>query len=78
MDLCSGYHQIAVDEESSRLLVITIPSERFKMRVLAQGISSASDIFNLLTETSKNMDDLLVFGDSLLEVKDKVYNIGQN
>ena len=53
-------------------------SERFKMRVLAQEISSASDIFNLLTETSKNMDDLLVFGDSLLEVKDKVYNIGRN
>ena len=57
-------------------------SERFKMRVLAQEISSASDIFNLLTETSKNMDDLLVFGNSLLEVRggviiNKQENLGQ-
>ena len=50
------------------------------MKVLAQGISSASDIFNLLTDGDtrydsqmlKHMDDLLVFGDSLKEVKEKI------
>ena len=70
IDLCSGYHQIPVWEDSSRLLVIMTPSGRFRMRVLPQEISS-SDIFNLLTncdsETLKNMDDML-------EVKEKVEN----
>ena len=46
--MCSGYHQIAVDEESSMLLVFATPVGGFKMKVLAQGITSASDIFNLL------------------------------
>ena len=78
--MCSGYHQIAVDEESSKLLVIATPAGRFKVKILAQGITSASDMFNLFTDGNtrfgsrilKNMDDLLIFGDSLKEVKEKV------
>ena len=50
------------------------------MKVLAQGISSASNISNPLTDRYtrfasqmlKNMDNLLIFGDSLKKVKEKV------
>ena len=50
------------------------------MKVLAQGISSVSDISNILTDRDtrfalrmlKNMDNLLIFGDSLKKVKEKV------
>ena len=80
LDMSSGYHQIAVDEESSKLLVIATPAGRFKVKIAAQGITSASDMFNLFTDGNtrfgsrilKNMDDLLIFGDSLKEVKEKV------
>ena len=74
LDLCSGYHQIAVYEESSGLMV-----NHNKMKVLAKGISSARDIFNLLTDGDirldsqmlKNMDNLLILGDPLLEINRK-------
>ena len=67
-----GYQQIAVNEESFKLLVIATPAGRYMMKVLAQGITSASNIFNLLTDGDtrfdanilKNMDDLLMFADS--------------
>ena len=80
MDLTSGYHQIPLDEESQNLLVIATPMGRFKYLVLAQGVCSASDIFNFLTdgtmrydgsESIKNMDDILLFGRSLEELKKK-------
>ena len=48
IDLVSGYSQVPVDEESSELLVIATPSGRFRYRVLAQGITCASDIFNVV------------------------------
>ena len=68
MDLTSGYHQIPIDKESQDLLVISTPVGRFKYLVLAQGVCSASDIFNFLTDSSmryerseaiKNMDNVL-------------------
>ena len=71
MDLTSGYHQISLDKESQNLLVISTPMWRFKYLVLAQGVCSASDIFNFLTdgsmrydgsEATKNMDDVLNTG----------------
>ena len=78
MDLTSGYHQIPIDKESQDLLVIsTTPMGRFKYQVLAQGVCSASDIFNYLTDGSmrydgsesiKNMDDVLLFGRTLEEL----------
>ena len=51
IDCVAGYHQIPITEESSNLLVIAIPAGRFTMKVLAQGVSSASDIFNIITDS---------------------------
>ena len=54
---------------------------RFKYLVLAQGVCSASDIFNFLTdgtmrydgsESIKNMDDISLFGRTLEELKKKL------
>ena len=54
---------------------------RFKHLVLAQGVCSASDIFDFLTDGSmrydgsesiKNMDDVLLFGRTLEELKQKI------
>ena len=83
LDLTSGYHQIQVDEESSNLLVISTPMGRYKFTVLAQGVCSSSDIFNYLTDGSlrhdnsgalKNMDDVLIHGKTLKELKEKLEN----
>ena len=63
MYLTSGYHQIPLDEESQNLLC------------------SASDIFNFLTdgemrydgsEAIKNMDDILLHGQTLEELEKKL------
>ena len=81
MDLTSGYHQIPIDKESQDLLVISTPMGRFKYVVLAQGVCSASDIFNFLTDGTmrydesvsiKNMDDILLYGRSLEELQKKL------
>jgi hypothetical protein len=81
MDMTSGYHQIRVDKESSNLLAISTPMGRYKFTVLAQGVCSSSDIFNFLTDGSccrdnsgalKNMDDVLLHGRTLEELKMKL------
>ena len=82
-DMTSGYHQIRVDEESSNLLAISTPMGRYKFTVLAQGVCSSSDIFNYLTDGSfrrdnsgalKNMDDVLLHGKTIEELKGKLEN----
>ena len=78
----SGYHQVAVDYASADLSVISIPSGRYRMKVFAQGMSSASDILNIATDGStrmddnviKNMDDICVFADSLPDLE-KIINV---
>ena len=81
MDLTSGYHQIPLDEESQNLLCISTPMGRYKYLVMAQGVCSASDIFNFLTDGSmrydgseaiKNMDDILMHGQTLEELEKKL------
>ena len=66
-----------LDEESQNLLVISTSIGRLKYLVLAQGVCSASDIFNFLTdrtlrydgsESIKNMDNILLYGRSLEEL----------
>ena len=78
LDLISGYYQVRVDEESQNILCITTPKGRHKYTVLGQGITSAPDIFNYLTNGNlktnglnciKNMDDLLIFSDTLEGLK---------
>ena len=80
IDCVAGYHQIPITPESSNLLVIATPAGRFRMKVLAQGVSSASDIFNIVTDSStrldsnviKNMDDLAFFSDNLVDLEKHV------
>ena len=76
--MTSGYHQVRVDQESQNLLSITTPMGRYRYTILAQGISSASDIFNLLTDGDlrinslnaiKNMDNVLLFSETLEGLK---------
>ena len=78
LDLTTGYHQVRVDQESQNLLCITTPMGRYRYTVLGQGITSASDIFNLLTDGDirysgiqviKNMDDILIYSDTLEGLK---------
>ena len=81
LDLTSGCHQIRIDEESQNLLGITTPMGRHKYTVLAQGITSAPDIFNYLTDGSmrydglgciENMDDVILYGKTIKELKEKL------
>ena len=57
---------------------MTTPMGRYKYTVMAQGITSASDIFNFLIDDdlringmncSKNMDDLLLYSETLEGLK---------
>ena len=81
MDPTSGYHQIPIDEESQNLLFISTPMGRYRFTVLTKGVCSASDIFNFLTDGSmrydgseaiKNMDDILLCGCTIKELKKKL------
>ena len=74
-DPISGYHQIRVDEESSKLLNIVTQMGNYCFTVLGQGICSSQDLFNYITDGGtkldedfqvlKNIDDFLVFSDML-------------
>ena len=64
-----------VDEESLKLLNITMQRGNFRYTVLGQGLCSSQDLFNLITDGStkidlefnilKNVDDFCVFSDTL-------------
>ena len=67
-------------DSTSDFLVIATPAGRLRMKVLAQGVTSASDIFNIVTDSStrldsnvvKNMDDLAFFADTLEDLEKHV------
>ena len=61
IDMVSGYHQCAVDDASSDLVVIENNSGRYRLKVLAQGVSSASDVFNIVTDRSTTYIYLLIY-----------------
>ena len=70
-DAISGFHQVAVDPESSKLLNITTQMGNFRYTVLGQGLCSSQDLFNWITAGStqtdpdfnilKNVDDFCLF-----------------
>ena len=70
IDLSSGYHQLTLHEDDRDLFAIILPQGKFRYRVLPQGISPASDLFNIMTDEDirnkpgffKNMDDVLTTG----------------
>ena len=70
LDASSGYWQIKVDQESSKLLSFTTPFGRYRFKRLPYGIHSASEIFqasvaNILSDiegSSNSQDDIIIWG----------------
>ena len=73
LDMCSGYHQVAVHPDDRGLLTVICQQGRFKYNCLSQRITSASDLFNMCSDGDsrfnelwqsmiKNMDDVLFAG----------------
>ena len=81
LDMVSGYHQVAVDERDRHLLTVFSTQGRFQYNSLSQGLCSASDLFNYLSDGKvrydrcwrkilKNMDDVLFSAESLKELEE--------
>ena len=72
LDCTSGYWQIKVDEESSRLLCFNTPFGRYCFKRLPFGIHIASEIFQ------QKMEDLLVGLDGVANAQDDIIVWGSN
>merc|ERR1712215_327267 len=78
-DATSDFHQIRVDESSSKLMTIVTQFGTYRYTVLGQGICSAQDLFNYITDGStileaefkvlKNIDDFLLYGNTLEDLE---------
>ena len=81
-DATSGFHQIRVDESSSRLMTIVTQFDTYSYTVLGHGICSAQDVFKFITDGSnkldadfkvlKNVDDFLLYGTSLKDLEAQI------
>ena len=81
-DAISGFHQIAVDPESSKLLNITTVFGNYVLKVLGQGLCSSQDLFNFLSRGTtltdpnfqilKNVDDFLIWASTLEELEEQI------
>ena len=71
LNMTSGYHQCEVHPDDRELLTVICQQGRFRYNCLSQGICSASDFFNFLSDGNvrweacwrqliKNMDDILM------------------
>ena len=84
LDMVAGYHQVPVHEADRHLLTVISQYGRHQYNCLSQGITSASDFFNLITDGSvryegfeqihKNMDDLLFAARSIQELEVMITN----
>merc|ERR1711888_164511 len=84
VDMTSGYHQVRVHPEDRRFLTVICQAGRFRYNVLSHGISSASDLFNMMSDGNsrfgdlwrcslKNMDDVLIAGRDMEDLKSKMH-----
>ena len=72
LDASSGFWQIQLDEESSKLLCFNSPFGRFKFNRLPFGVSSASEIFQLdiaeiiegVEGAANAQDDIVIWGET--------------
>ncbi len=70
LDASSGYWQIKVDDESSKLLTFNTPFGRYRFKRLPFGIHSAAEVFQkkiseIISEidgAANDQDDIIVFG----------------
>ena len=80
LDMVSAYHQVSVHPEDRHLLTVICQQGRFQYNTLSQGICSASDLFNYLSDGTvrydgnwqsiqKNMDDVLFAAKTLDELE---------
>ena len=58
VDMTSGYHQVRVHPEDRRFLTVICQAGRFRYNVLSQGITSASDLFNMMSDGNSRFGDL--------------------
>ena len=82
-DMTSSYHQCEVHPEDRELLTVICQYGRFRYNCLSQGICSASDFFNFLSDGNlrwekcwqcllKNMDDVLMGAPSLQALEEMI------
>ena len=81
-DATSGFHQIKVDEESSKLMNIVTQYGTYRYTVLGQGICSSQDLFNWITDGNtklddqfnvlKNIDDFCVYSETLAGLEKQI------
>ena len=75
VDAVSCYHQLNLSKESRDLLCIITQYGTYQYTTVAQGVCSASDLFNMITDGDiklaeswkiiKNIVDFLLYGDSI-------------
>ena len=81
----SKFHCVRVHPEDRHFLPVICQAGRFRYNVLSQGITSASDLFNMMSESEgnsrfeelwrtclKNMDDVLIAGRNMEDLKGKL------
>merc|ERR1712002_1011205 len=78
----SGFHQIRVCEESSKLMTIVNQYGTYRYTVLGQGICSSQDLYNWITDGGtklyedfqvlKNIDDFCLFGRTLKDLEAQI------
>ena len=85
VDMTSGYyHQVRVHPEDRHFLTVICQAGRFRYNVLSQGITSASDLFNMMSDGNsrfgdlwrcslKNMDKVLIAGRDMEDLKSKLH-----
>ena len=80
LDATQGYHQLPLDEESSKLTTLLLPSGRFRFLRAPMGLSCSSDefccrsdkIIEGLPGVRKLVDDILVQAPDLKTLNDRI------
>ena len=81
--MTSGYHQCCVHPDDRELLTVICQYGRFRFNSLSQGITSASDFFNYLSDGDlrwancwerllKNMDDVMMGAPTLQALEEMI------
>ena len=82
LDACSGYWQLPVDEESSKLLTFNTPWGRYRFTRLPFGIASAPEIYQREMDrlfagipVEIIVDDFLIHGDDQRDIDQKLKQV---
>ena len=83
MDAIQGYHQVALDTQSSYLMTFLLPSGRYRYLRAPMGLCSSSDEWCRRSDLTienipgvcKLVDNYLIAGDNVNEVADKIRKV---